>query len=92
MIKTSIWKNNYNSFDICNWSKTDRKKAQKTTFWVLGRPKRRNFTPHSLNHLMTATKPENFIFAPGSVAVTKFGVFRYVLKPDLMVFAHNNIK
>ena len=31
-------------------------------------------------HLVTATKYENFTFVPGSVNVTKFGVFRFYNK------------
>ena len=45
MIIANIWKNSYNNFDICIWSKTDRKKGLKTTFSCFWAPKRRNFTP-----------------------------------------------
>ena len=63
----SIWTNNYNNFDICILSKTDRKKGPKMTFRASLREK----------FLVTARNPETFFFVPGSVAVTKFGVFQY---------------
>ena len=50
----------YNNFDICIWSKTDRKKGLKNDFFgFLGAPKGKILHPPH-KHLVTATKPEHF--------------------------------
>ena len=56
-----------------------RKGPKKDFFGCLGALKGLILHLHH-KHLVTATKYENFTFVPGSVNVTKFGVFRFYNK------------